>query len=152
MLKKILKQIYWSINFQYTFKLNGTRIRGLKIYHAKTKNIDELWMGQILGVLLKQNNGAFLDVGVNIGQTLCQVKSIDFQREYFGFEPNPACNMFVEELVRINKFPCVKIFPVGIFTEDSIFIMPRVEIVEFWVMVSYLIKGTIIVLRAFMFE
>jgi hypothetical protein len=119
MLKKILKQIYWSINFQYTFKLNGTRIRGLKIYHAKTKNIDELWMGQILGVLLKQNNGAFLDVGVNIGQTLCQVKSIDFQREYFGFEPNPACNMFVEELVRINKFPCVKIFRLAFFLKTQ---------------------------------
>ena len=95
-------------------------MKGLKIYQAKTSNVDEKWMGQILGVLLKLNNDAFLDVGVNIGQTLCQVKSIDFQREYFGFEPNPACNMFVEELIRINKFPNVKIFPVGIFEYDSI--------------------------------
>jgi FkbM family methyltransferase len=120
MIKKFLKQIWWSLNFQYTFKLNGTRIRGLKIYQAITKNSDELWMGQILQVLLNQNSDAFLDVGVNIGQTLCQVKSIDFQRKYFGFEPNPACNMFVEELVRINKFSDVKIFPVGIYTQDSI--------------------------------
>jgi len=77
-------------------------------------------MGQILKVLLKKKSDAFLDVGVNIGQTLCQVKSIDFKRVYFGFEPNPACNMFVEELIRINKFPEVKIFPVGIYTDDSI--------------------------------
>jgi FkbM family methyltransferase len=119
-LKQYIKKIWWGINFQYYFKLNGTRMKGLKIYQAKTSNVDEKWMGQILGVLLKLNNDAFLDVGVNIGQTLCQVKSIDFKREYFGFEPNPACNMFVEELIRINKFPNVKIFPVGIFPNDSI--------------------------------
>jgi len=119
-LKQYIKKIWWGINFQYSFKLNGTKMKGLKIYQAKTRNADEKWMGQLLGVLLKLNNYAFLDVGVNIGQTLCQVKSIDFQREYYGLEPNPACNMFVEELVRINNFPNVKVFPVGIFTEDSI--------------------------------
>jgi FkbM family methyltransferase len=120
LIKKVIKKIYWSFNFQYNFKLNGTKLKGLKIYQAKTDNADELWMGQMLKTLLKLNSDAFLDVGVNIGQTLCQVKSIDFQRLYYGFEPNPAFNMFVEELIRINKFPQVKIFPVGIFTEDSI--------------------------------
>lgn len=119
-IKKIIKKVYWSVNFQYKFTLNGVKLRGLKIYQAKTDNIDELWMGQILNILLKTNADAFLDVGVNLGQTLCQVKSFDFNRMYFGFEPNPACNMFVEELIRINKFPEVKIFPVGIFTDDSI--------------------------------
>ena len=120
LIKKMIKKLYWVFNFQYNFKLNGTKLKGLKIYQAKTDNDDELWMGQMLKTLLKLNNDAFLDVGVNIGQTLCQVKSIDFQRLYYGFEPNPACNMFVEELIRINKFPQVKIFPVGIFTDDSI--------------------------------
>jgi FkbM family methyltransferase len=115
-----MKQLYWNINFQYNFKLNGTKMRGLKIYQARTINDDELWMGQILKILFYENDYAFLDVGVNIGQTLCQVKSIDSQRTYYGFEPNPSCNMFVEELVRINKFKSVKIFPVGLFTEDSI--------------------------------
>jgi FkbM family methyltransferase len=119
-IKNLLKKIYWSINFQYNFNLNGTRLRGLKIYHTKTSNSDEIWMGQILKFLLVRDQNAFLDVGVNIGQTLCQVKSIDIDRDYFGFEPNPACNMFVEELIKINKFPKVKIFPVGIFTDDSI--------------------------------
>jgi FkbM family methyltransferase len=119
-IKNLIKKLYWKINFQYNFKLNGSTLRGLKIYQAKTNNDDEKWMGQILKILLSVNDYAFMDVGVNIGQTLCQVKSIDLQRNYYGFEPNPACNMFVEELIRINKFSNVKIFPVGIYTEDSI--------------------------------
>jgi FkbM family methyltransferase len=119
-IRKLIKQLYWNINFQYNFKLNGSNMRGLKIYQAKTSNIDEVWMGQILKILLSVNDFAFMDVGVNIGQTLCQVKSIDNKRIYYGFEPNPACNMFVEELIRINKFSNVKIFPVGIYTDDSI--------------------------------
>lgn len=119
-LKSFLKKIYWSINFSYTFKLNEKIIKGLKIYHAKSSNDNEKWMGQILAVLFKNNNNAFLDIGVNIGQTLCQVKSLDWNRKYYGFEPNPSCNMFVEELIRINKFPNVKVFPVGIYTQDSI--------------------------------
>ena len=107
-IKKLIKQLYWKINFQYNFKLNGTSLKGLKIYQAKTENYDEVWMGQMLKILLSVNDYAFMDVGVNIGQTLCQVKSIDNKRIYYGFEPNPACNMFVEELIRINKFSNVK--------------------------------------------
>jgi hypothetical protein len=119
-IKSIFKLVYWSFNFSYSYKLNGTKLKGLKIYHAKSNNSNENWMGQLLKLLLKLNNHAFLDIGVNIGQTLCQVKSLDWERTYFGFEPNPSCNMFVEELIRLNKFKNIKIFPVGLYTTDSI--------------------------------
>ena len=116
----IVKKIYWKINYTYSYKLNNKKLKGLKIYQTKTEN-SELWMGQLLTFVLKNYSGSFIDVGVNIGQTLCQVKSIDWERKYYGFEPNPACNMFVEELIRINKFTNAKVFPVGLYTKDTIF-------------------------------
>jgi FkbM family methyltransferase len=61
-----------------------------------------------------------VDVGVNIGQTLMQVKSLDMNRKYIGFEPNPSCNMFVEELIRVNRFENVVLVPVGLYTEDTL--------------------------------
>jgi len=39
-IKKIIKKIYWSFNFQYRFNLNGVKLKGLKIYQAKTDNKD----------------------------------------------------------------------------------------------------------------
>lgn len=115
----VLKRVRQKFNWEYTYYLNGTKVKGLKIYSAKTEN-SEVWMGQLLGILLKQKEGTFLDVGVNIGQTLMQVKSLEAKRNYIGFEPNPSCNSFVEELIRINQFANVKLVPVGLFTEDTL--------------------------------
>lgn len=114
-----LKKVRKSFNWEYTYTLNGTKVKGLKIYSAKTEN-SEIWMGQLLRILLKHKEGGFIDVGVNIGQTLMQVRSLDSHRPYIGFEPNPSCNSFVEELIRINKFANVKLVPVGVFTEDTL--------------------------------
>jgi FkbM family methyltransferase len=94
-------------------------MKGMKLYDTKSDN-SELWMGQILALLFKFKKEAFIDVGVNIGQTLMQVKSLDKQRLYYGFEPNPSCNMFVEELIRINRFENVKLIPVGLFTSNTL--------------------------------
>jgi len=118
-LMSFLKNVRKSFNWEYNYILNGKKVKGLKIYSAKTEN-SELWMGQLLEVLLRLKDGVFIDVGVNIGQTLMQVKSLDVNRKYIGFEPNPSCNMIVEELIRVNRFSDIKLIPVGIFTEDTL--------------------------------
>ncbi|HYM95042.1 MAG TPA: FkbM family methyltransferase [Chitinophagaceae bacterium] len=74
----------------------------------------EKWMTTVLQKLLAAGNGSFIDVGVNIGQTLLKIKSIDRGIKYFGFEPNPTCVFYIDELIRINKFTDVVIYPVGI--------------------------------------
>jgi len=116
----LIKRLYRSVNYTYVYKLNGKEIKGLKIYHTRSENSSEKWMSELLSIILKTTKGTFMDVGVNIGQTLCQVKTIDESRTYIGFEPNPACNMFVQELIRVNNFQDVQIFPVGLFTDDTI--------------------------------
>src|SRR5262249_26387993 len=58
--------------------------------------------------------GAFLDVGMNVGQTLIKAKALDRSRPYFGFEPNAACCQYVEHLIRVNRFPSCTIVPAGL--------------------------------------
>ena len=119
-LTKVAKRVWKSFNYQYSFTLNGTRLRALKLYGADTLE-SEIWMGQVLRKLLQlQPEGTFVDVGVNVGQTLMQLRSLDAERPYVGFEPNPSCNMFTEELIRINQFKNVKLIPVGLYNEDSL--------------------------------
>lgn len=60
-------------------------------------------MLKILTSLFKLRSGTFLDIGVNLGLTLIKVKSVNADRNYIGFKPNPACVFYIEELKRINK-------------------------------------------------
>ena len=45
----------------------------------------------------------FIDVGVNVGQTLLKVKSIDPSMPYYGIEPNINCAYYVKQLIEINQ-------------------------------------------------
>jgi FkbM family methyltransferase len=47
--------------------------------------------------------GAFIDVGVNVGQTLVKVLSIGGEIPYFGFEANLNAAFFVKQFLRVNE-------------------------------------------------
>lgn len=76
-------------------------------------------MLEILKRLFKIQKGAFIDVGVNLGQTLLKVKTADRERRYIGFEPNPVCTSYVDRLVETNSFTSCTIIPTGLFTETK---------------------------------
>ncbi|HMC96668.1 MAG TPA: FkbM family methyltransferase [Flavobacteriales bacterium] len=81
---------------------------------------DEPWMHPLLEGLLAQFPGIFVDVGVNVGQTLCKVKLIAPQRSYVGFEPNPVCIHYAQELVLLQKFTDARIVPAGLSDRDGL--------------------------------
>lgn len=76
----------------------------------------ERWMFDLVRRLrrLTSTESAFIDVGVNLGQTLIEVKSVDSNLPYYGFEPNPNCVSYVNELIEINQYQRVVIVPAGI--------------------------------------
>jgi FkbM family methyltransferase len=82
--------------------------------------VTEPWMINLLDKLLKEKDGMFIDVGVNVGQTLIKLKALDPERRYVGFEPNPACVFYVNELIKENKFKNCILFPIGLFTQDRV--------------------------------
>lgn len=64
----------------------------------------EGWVYNSLKTIHERNKiDVFLDVGVNLGQTLIKIKNITPDVQYYGFEPNPACVYYVDYLMRINK-------------------------------------------------
>jgi FkbM family methyltransferase len=74
----------------------------------------EEWMDCVIPPLLKHKPGAFIDVGVNVGQTLLKVKTLDPGTAYIGFEPNPICFSYVRKLITLNEFQRCMVFPVGL--------------------------------------
>lgn len=112
------------LNLQVKVKVNNQIINVPIIKELGLSNIygTEPWMIQLLkGVFNLKNDGAYYDVGVNIGQTLIKLKSVNPDVEYFGFEPNPICVFYCKELIKINGYKNTSLFPVGISNEDTIY-------------------------------
>lgn len=80
----------------------------------------EKWMILLMKDILQTTEGAVIDVGMNIGQTLLKVASIDSQRRYIGFEPNPLCYHYCSRLSEVNKFKNHTFYPVGLFDTTKI--------------------------------
>ena len=130
MLKRVLNSLSRKIkrakNY-YLKKPNDSqkiRINGVEISIPSIRGItckaSEPWAIDLLCKILHEQRGAFLDVGVNVGQTLIKVKALDQHREYIGFEPNPACVSYVQTLIKKNDFENCTLLPVGLFTENCI--------------------------------
>jgi FkbM family methyltransferase len=64
--------------------------------------------------LMTARKGTFVDVGMNLGQTLLAAKAIDPARHYIGFEPNPHCFAYCEQLTQLNQLPNVSLVPIGL--------------------------------------
>jgi FkbM family methyltransferase len=118
-LREPIKKIQKSFNFVRDIRINDKKLKTLQLYGAICE-VNEPWMLTVLNHTLKIKSKGFFDVGVNLGQTLMEIKSLAPDISYIGFEPNASCVMYVEELVRINKFSNVTLVPAGLYIEDTV--------------------------------
>lgn len=88
-------------------------INGRKTYSS------EPWMAEVIAKLFEIAPGAFIDVGVNLGQTLLKVAGLSQEREYLGFEPNPACADYAAQLALANRLPYI-VIPAGLGPRTSV--------------------------------
>ena len=72
------------------------------------------WRSAIMADLLAGRAGAFVDVGVNIGQTLWDLLAVDAARAYVGFDANPSCIDLVGAFVRRNGLDQCTLVPAGL--------------------------------------
>jgi FkbM family methyltransferase len=77
-------------------------------------------MLDLLKSLVPRLVGVFLDVGVNLGQTLLALKSVSKWMNYVGLEPNPLCVAYVDRLININSLANCVVIPVGLGRESGI--------------------------------
>jgi FkbM family methyltransferase len=82
--------------------------------------MSEIWMCEVLKTILPLKQGTFLDIGINVGQTLIKLKTVDHQVNYIGFEPNPTCVFYVHELIKANKYVNTTVFPIGISDKNQV--------------------------------
>jgi FkbM family methyltransferase len=107
------------INRTQGLTVGGRRFRvpvlgGLKAYAS------EDWLIEVLRRLMSLRDGAFVDVGVNLGQTLLKVAAIDPARDYLGFEPNPTCVAYLGRLIAANGLSQCRVLPVGLSSGTGI--------------------------------
>jgi FkbM family methyltransferase len=80
----------------------------------------EAWLDPVFQAALKCKPGVFLDVGVNLGQTMLKVLAFDQSRRYLGFEPQPACCFMVQRFIDENHLGNCRIVPVGLYNATRI--------------------------------
>ncbi|WP_070137885.1 FkbM family methyltransferase [Crocinitomix algicola] len=126
MIKRVLNKL--GIYKEYKIQLNQQAFK-IPVFHGMGLNNlgeNEPWMSALLKAFGSENT-RFLDVGVNIGQTLLKWKSIYPNANYIGFEPNPNCINYLERLISANQFEA-KIYPYGIDVSPDIkelFVLPN---------------------------
>jgi FkbM family methyltransferase len=106
----------WRMNFSVAGRV-GERPLKIPIMCGRgyqNLQIGEAWLYKAFAKVLAARDGAFVDVGVNLGQTLIKVKLINPKRQYIGFEPNPQCTQYVSELISVNGFEHCTLVPVGL--------------------------------------
>ncbi len=112
-----------SINLTLPRRIDGTVIRVPVIAGLKAGLSGEKFLIDLLRALSPHVEGAFLDVGANIGQTLARLRIADADRPYYGFEPNPTCFYYLERFIEVNAWTNVTLFPFGIGERPSIMSM-----------------------------
>lgn len=108
-------------NLRGHVRLNGKRFRVPVLGESGYSNLDmsEPWMTELLRRLVPLCDGGFIDVGVNIGQTLLKVRAVSSTMNYAGIEPNPACVHYVNRLIKSNQFTNVSLWPVGLSNQTG---------------------------------
>lgn len=97
-------------NFSLTKTYNGKTIKipfkegnGLPNFLLRKNFLDKLIEAYV-------ENGVFIDVGINIGQSLLRLKTNKPEIDYIGFEPNSTCVSYAQQLIHINNFKHCKVF------------------------------------------
>lgn len=119
-MKELFKKIVSFFNFSIVRRYGGGWIVVPYCMGMKVGISGEAWMFDVLKKLLPQTDGSFIDVGVNLGQTLIKVKRADLAREYIGFEPNSVCVTYVNRLIEANNFKNCTLIPCGLFPETKL--------------------------------
>lgn len=121
LLKNIGKTITEKINVDTKRILNNRKITVPVINGVKVGVSSEKWMSGVLKELFDFSpSGVFYDVGVNLGQTLIKVMTLNDRMRYVGFEPNPSCLFYLQRIISKNNWSNTMIVPVGLSDSDCL--------------------------------
>jgi FkbM family methyltransferase len=120
--RKLRRELLKSLSRGLRIPPVGARFEGLQleiplVYGLGADHLSRSeapWTYHLLARLLERRPGTLVDIGANVGLYLIWLKSIDADRGYLGFEPNPACYFYLQELVRCNRFSDARVLPLAL--------------------------------------
>lgn len=100
-----------------SYRMRTCVVNPLWLEEAKAEY--EPWLDDVLRAAFRCGDGAFIDVGANIGRMMLKVLAIDNTRQYVGFEPQVTCSAVVQTFIRENGLNRHTILPIGLATENK---------------------------------
>lgn len=91
----------------------------IPVVNGRRTYLSEPWMADMIRRLFALKAGGFIDVGVNLGQTMVKVAAVGPDRAYLGFEPNPSCADYAEQLAAANDLP-YRVVPAGLGSKTQL--------------------------------
>lgn len=114
--RKLLKHVNFYLNIrQNNVKISVPLINGIGLDNLKARS-HERFMSKIL-LEFYTGKGTFVDIGVNVGQTLIKFKTLFAEGRYIGVEPNPHCLFYVHSLIKRNNFTKCSLIACGIMDD-----------------------------------
>jgi FkbM family methyltransferase len=96
------------------YRVKGLFANALALQTAAHWHEKEPGLDGVLKTILRCREGAFLDVGANLGQTMFKVLALDSSRQYIGFEPQVACCFMIQRFLEGNRVTNFTILPIGL--------------------------------------
>lgn len=123
-LVKLLKKlsILSFFNFVLTQRYKSVKVKILVKHGIGLTNLilKPEWLDQLIERFTTDGNKSFVDVGVNIGQTLIRLKTLYPNIQYLGFEPNATCVSYVQELIKKNSYQRCLVLNVALASANGI--------------------------------
>jgi FkbM family methyltransferase len=110
----LLETIRKHINYSVSTRLRGNRFRVPVWGGIEALGVCVTSKTEVIARYSGLREGTFIDVGVNLGQTLLDVRACSPEVAYVGFEPNPACVGYVRRLIAANRFSNCTVIPTAL--------------------------------------
>lgn len=108
-------------NFYVQSEIEGKPITSpLKMGRAIEGQWWRSWKTEAIERICKTADGAFIDIGANIGQTLVDHYLAETKTWYIGFEPNPHCVYYLTEIIKASSLSNYTVLPIGLGSETKI--------------------------------
>lgn len=111
---------FLRINFARSVSVSSTKYSVRGFFHNQTlvaaldlTNYEEC-VDDVFRTVLSLQDGAVIDVGANVGQTMLSILAIDKHRQYVGFEPQISCCFFIDQFITDNQLNTHTIIPIGL--------------------------------------
>ncbi len=88
---------------------------------------NQSWRTQLMSHILGKRGGAFVDIGVNCGQTLADFITVRSPGRYIGFEPSPECVSFVNEILHRNQLSDCQVICTALADVDGLRSLSHLE-------------------------